>query len=39
MCVCVCVCVITTWTNLDQELSFLLPTHLKSLVDQQMTSF
>ena len=28
-----------TWTNLDQELSFLLTTHLKGPIDQQMTSF
>ena len=30
---------IATWTNLDQELSFLLTTHLKGLIDKQMTSF
>ena len=30
---------VATWTNLDQELSFLLTTHLKSPIDQQMISF
>ena len=28
-----------TWTNLDQELSFLLTTHLKSPIDHQLSSF
>ena len=30
---------IIKWTNLDQELSFLLTTHLKGPIGQQMTSF
>ena len=29
----------TTWTNLDQELSFLLTTHLKGPIDHQLSSF
>ena len=28
-----------TWTNLDQELSFLLNTHLKGPIDHQLSSF
>ena len=28
-----------TWTNLDQELSFLLTTHLKGPIDHQLSSF
>ena len=28
-----------TWTNLEQELSFLLTTHLKGPIDQQISSF
>ena len=34
-----CTFSIYTWTNLDQGLSFLLTTHFKGPIDQQMTSF
>ncbi len=39
ICIYICMCIYIYWTNLDQELSFLLNTHLKGPIDHQLSSF